>query len=142
MTRPTADDLAADVERIRPRTVIAGLDGNVVIPPALAAEAAEVLLVGMREMARRDARTFSPKLLELVAGCEWAARIDKNVNARMDKPSASVMIEEVTQAQAARIAGVTRSPIGGRIERKSLRYRADENGRKWIRITNLVKETQ
>jgi excisionase family DNA binding protein len=135
--RPTATDLANDLEKVRPRTVI---EDGIVIPAAAAGELAAVLAVGMRELARRDCRPFGVDVYDVLAGCKWWGTADLY----MAKPSDSGKVEdvqEVTQAQAARLVGITRSAIRGRLDRGTLPHRRDERGRVRIRRSNL-EQTQ
>lgn len=139
MTRPAA----ADLERIRPRCVVSGLDGTVAVPAALAAEVALLLKVGMHEVARRDAVAVSPGVHELIAGCEWAAAaVDADVVLSIETATVSAIlagVDEVGIAEAARIVGVTPQAIDGRLRRRTLPYRTDHRGRRRIRRSNLLE---
>ncbi len=116
----------------------------VLVPGNLAAAIAAALRVGLREIERRDALKFPIEAYDLLAALQVVAalHLDKVRCGATDKsgPSASVELmdrDEVGQAEAGRLLGISRQAVAGRISRGTLPARRTASGRLLIRRDNL-----
>jgi hypothetical protein len=114
----------------------------VLISGAIAAEVAAALRVGIREIERRDAYRFPAEVFDVLVMLQTTAalHIDNRHCQATDKigsPGSLRDMDEVMPAEAARLLGISRQAVAGRIARGTLPARRTATGRFLIRRKNL-----
>lgn len=113
-------------------------DGDVVVPRELAPMLGWLARRGMRAAIRDDCARFPQALHDVVDKLDSPAAL----RARVAHGGHSVLhpvtmtvhgcSEELTPGQAAKVLGLTRQAVAGRLARGTLQGRRDDKGRWWI----------